>query len=70
MDRGTGTIKRFDTYGELDKAIESGDFVEVKASEPDRKCKRCYGRGHTGRNLTTGLYEPCRCLNREIDDDF
>lgn len=28
---------------------------------PDPKCKRCYGLGNLGKNLTTGKYVPCSC---------
>ena len=27
-------------------------------------CRHCYGRGHTGFNLNTGLYAPCKCVHR------
>ncbi len=28
---------------------------------PDPKCRKCYGVGHRGKNLTTGKYVPCCC---------
>ena len=38
---------------------------------PKSSCRRrksagrhCYGRGTRGKNLTTGLWEPCRCLGK------
>jgi hypothetical protein len=27
-------------------------------------CRHCYGKGHVGFNLNTGLYAPCKCANR------
>ncbi len=35
--------------------------IKPLKSLPDRKCKKCYGLGHTGKNLTTGKYVPCSC---------
>ncbi len=28
---------------------------------PVKGCKKCYGVGHRGKNLTTGKYVPCSC---------
>lgn len=25
-------------------------------------CKKCYGRGYIGKNLTTGKLVPCKCV--------
>lgn len=27
----------------------------------DKKCKKCYGRGYTGFNLTTKRFNMCKC---------
>ena len=31
---------------------------------PDKRCKKCYGRGHRGRNAETGKFVPCSCTKR------
>lgn len=36
------------------------DHVPLKRL-PDPNCKKCYGVGHKGKNLSTGKYVPCRC---------
>lgn len=28
-------------------------------------CDKCYGRGHTGRNVDTGIFQTCRCWSEE-----
>lgn len=61
MDTTTGQIKTFKDAEELSKAIASGDWVKLDKM-PNPKCTRCYGLGHTGRNLNTGKYVPCRCV--------
>ncbi len=36
------------------------DHVPLKRL-PTKACKRCYGVGHLGKNLTTNKYVPCSC---------
>ncbi len=36
------------------------DMVSLKGL-PDPNCNSCYGRGHLGKNLTTGKFVPCSC---------
>lgn len=36
------------------------DVVPLKRL-PDPKCRKCYGVGHRGKNLSTGKYVPCNC---------
>jgi len=75
MNINTG---EFVPFNKLKQAYESGiigandlkDYIEVYA--PDPNCKKCYGRGHTGRNKQTGKYLACKCtrpgryLNKQI----
>lgn len=28
---------------------------------PDKNCRKCFGVGHRGKNLSTGKYVPCSC---------
>lgn len=39
-------------------------LIEV-AREPDPGCKRCYGRGHVGKDVVTGRYVTCRCCRQK-----
>ena len=72
MDVTTGEIKQFKSDDHLQAAMASGKWEEL-AKQPDRKCKRCYGRGHTGKDLTTNLYVVCPCVKipkpQETKDD-
>lgn len=57
MDTRTGEIRQFNTPEEA----KAAGFDKPLKNAPNPKCKKCYGRGHTGRNLTTGHFEPCYC---------
>lgn len=39
---------------------EPNNVVKLRC-KPDPKCPLCYGRGHVGKNLETGLHVVCRC---------
>jgi len=36
--------------------------IEKLALIPKKNCHRCHGRGHIGKNIETGLYVPCLCV--------
>lgn len=63
MDETTGEIKEFKDQEELDKAIRSGNWVELKR-KPKKHCRHCHGRGHIGFNTSLGKYVPCRCCKK------
>ena len=69
MDQDTGEIKTFATKAALD-AEQASRIVEGKKplieldQHPDPKCKKCYGRGHVGKDLKTGKMIPCRCVKK------
>jgi hypothetical protein len=45
------------------KREEAGEGkIEQVARQPKRNCRHCHGRGHMGKNLVTGLYVPCYCV--------
>lgn len=45
------------------KREETGEGkIEQIARQPKKNCRHCHGRGHMGKNLTTGLYVPCYCV--------
>lgn len=56
MDPNTGKIREFESE---EKAKEEGYTVLLKR-EPKPNCKKCYGRGHVGKN-DKGEYVPCSC---------
>ncbi len=61
MNSNTGEIREFQTQS----LAEAAGFAIPLAGPPDPRCKRCYGRGHTGMNLTTSKYEPCQCTTKK-----
>lgn len=62
MNPTTGEIQEFSSQ---EAANRSGYTVPLRG-EPNPKCKKCYGRGHIGRN-DQGQYVPCSCcLGRQI----
>lgn len=42
--------------------------VTLAPSAPDPKpsCRKCYGRGHVGRNIRTGKHVPCACVSKQL----
>ena len=36
-----------------------------KLGPANPKCNKCYGRGHTGYDLNTQMYVPCKCVLKE-----
>lgn len=45
------------------KAMEPQDKVVKLRCKPDPSCKKCYGRGHIGRNHSTVLFITCVCCS-------
>ncbi len=56
MNPTTGEIKEFPTQ----EAARNAGFTLPLQKEPARSCKKCYGRGHVGRN-DEGQFVPCSC---------
>jgi|TARA_R110002050_G_scaffold10373_5_gene35468 hypothetical protein len=47
------------------------DCGQLKITDdPKNNCKRCHGRGFTGRNSESGHYDMCRCVLRNADDEL
>lgn len=55
-------IKLDDAMGRLESV--ANNIVELRG-EPDPQCRKCFGRGHTGRNLITNLFVPCSCCEKQ-----
>jgi len=54
----TGRIRAL-RYGEEPQLVE-----EVKTRDPDPDCRKCFGRGWSGRARETGAVIPCPCVRR------
>ena len=35
--------------------------------KPSANCKKCFGRGHNGRDKTSLIYEVCNCVKKVVD---
>lgn len=66
MNVETGEIQEFESANKLQQAMRSGTWIAVDKM-PDPNCRKCYGRGHLGKNLSTNLYVPCSCVKKEAD---
>jgi len=69
MDTQTGEIKTFANEDALNaeqaSRIAAGKKPLVALDQyPNPKCKKCYGRGHVGKDLKTGLFIPCKCVQK------
>ena len=61
MNPKTGEIREFSS-GE--KARAAGFTVSLDC-QPDLDCKKCWGRGHVGKQRSTGKYVACPCTAYE-----
>jgi hypothetical protein len=43
--------------------------VPIK-KKPSSSCKKCHGRGYSGRNTIDFTYTPCSCLKKQINVDI
>lgn len=50
---------------EVIKALAARYKLEI--SDPDKGCRRCYGRGYTAKEIKSGAPIPCQCLFRGRD---
>jgi hypothetical protein len=61
MNVETGEVREFDSRTELQKAIATGEWEELR-KRPNKNCRKCYGRGHMGFNTSTRKYIVCQCV--------
>ena len=54
---------------EEDAALLSQGQLPLKKI-PSQSCKKCYGRGYTGKSLADFTYIPCVCVRKQIDIDL
>lgn len=47
------------------KILDIGQVPLIK--KPSSSCLKCYGRGHTGRDMTSFSYQICNCVRKNID---
>ncbi len=55
----------FELQEEELKNLQEGEMPLEKA--PKRNCKKCYGRGYTGKDKLKFIYQPCpQCIEKNI----
>ena len=70
------TVKYFSVFSgevyDLDEQYTGYlDCGQLKITDqPKNNCKRCHGRGFTGKNTKSGHYDVCRCVLRNATDDL
>lgn len=47
------------------KHLDAGHIPLTKNST--KNCKKCYGRGHIGKDQNTLAYQICKCIRKNID---
>lgn len=62
----TGTF--YDVLKEDIKLLSSNQIPLQKKIK--NNCKRCYGRGYSGKNSIDFTYTPCSCLQKQINFDI
>ncbi len=50
------------------KHLDAGQIPLIK--NPTTSCKKCYGRGHLGRDQISFAYQICKCVRKNIDFDL
>lgn len=67
MDPKTGEIIEYDTKAALQEAMRRSQIIPVYCL-PNYRCKKCHGRGWTGRDVDTGDVIPCKCTMSKTGD--
>jgi hypothetical protein len=58
-------------YHVLEKDVKLLNFGQIPLiDQPKQNCKKCYGRGHLGRDHTTYAFEICTCVRKKIDFNY
>jgi len=65
MNKESGELKSFGPDENLQEAAASGHWVGMSC-KPKASCRKCYGRGHEGRNTETGRYVICSCVRKIV----
>jgi hypothetical protein len=58
----------FYTIPEKDASLMPPGHYPLKS--PPKNCKKCYNRGHLGRNLENLIHPPCSCVTKNLNLDI
>lgn len=64
IDPKSQEIKDYDSLSPWEKIKEASKKFGVEITEPNKKCKKCFGRGYTGMALDGSHKIPiaCKCI--------
>jgi hypothetical protein len=62
IDTATGQIKEMSELTPWDHIKGMATAMNVEIRDPKKGCKKCYGRGWTGKVAKTGQPIPCGCI--------
>jgi hypothetical protein len=58
-------------YDVLEKDVKLLNVGQLPLKDkPSNSCKKCYGRGHLGKEQFTYAYAICNCVRKKIDFDL
>lgn len=58
-------------YEVLSKDISLLNMGQIPLKkQPPTNCKKCYGRGHVGRDKNTYAFNICNCIRKNINFDI
>lgn len=57
------------TFFEIpEKHVQHMDCGQIPLKDfPKASCKHCFGRGYTGTDVTSGHFQMCSCVIKQID---
>ena len=65
LDPSSGTIENPDDP--LVKIKIASKMMGITIKEPEKDCKKCYGKGYTGTKVLTNEPVPCLCIFEKKD---
>lgn len=59
------------TFYEIpEKDIPLMNIGQIPLVKKPLSCKKCYNKGHNGRDINTFAYQVCTCVRKNIDFDI
>jgi hypothetical protein len=56
------------TFYEIpEKDVELLNIGQIPLLKKPSSCKKCYGKGHSGRDVNTLAYQVCPCVRKNIN---
>jgi hypothetical protein len=65
VDIEAGKVVKFEEVSPMDAIKALATKYKWNICDPEPGCNKCYGRGYTGKDISTGAPIACRCLFRK-----